>query len=163
MGLLMGQKCIKSGATGLHFCGTYISETAWWIYTVRSFMEFPVPVVVQHHGFMTLALYFQVNYWQNVSLEYEGWLTQNQKDANRQEVGHALWLWPLPRPSPWDLNGKYLKRNGVLINMGRKWCKSTGNGPHLVALHTDLSRGVDLELLKVKFWKKLHVRNGRVD
>ena len=53
MGLLMGQKLVKSGVTGVQ-----TSETAGWVYTVRSSMELSKPVVVQHYGLMTLTLDF---------------------------------------------------------------------------------------------------------
>ena len=36
-----------------------ISETAGWIYTIWSSMELSRPVVVQHHGHLTLTLDFQ--------------------------------------------------------------------------------------------------------
>ena len=40
-------------------CGTHICETPGWIYTIRSSMELSRPVVVQHHGHLTLTLDFQ--------------------------------------------------------------------------------------------------------
>ena len=59
MGLPMGQKLVKSGSTWATLCGTHISETPVWIYTIQSSMELSRPVVVQHHGHLTLALDFQ--------------------------------------------------------------------------------------------------------
>ena len=59
MGLPMGQKLVKSGSTWARFCGTHISETPGWICTIRSSMELSRPVVVQHHGHLTLTLDFQ--------------------------------------------------------------------------------------------------------
>ena len=44
---------------GSRFCGTHISETTGWIYTIWSSMELSQPVVVQHHGHITLTLDFQ--------------------------------------------------------------------------------------------------------
>ena len=40
-------------------CGTYISETTGWIYTIQSSMELSRPVVVQQHRQLTLTLDFQ--------------------------------------------------------------------------------------------------------
>ena len=37
----------------------HISETPGWICTIRSSMELSRPVVVQHHGHLTLTLDFQ--------------------------------------------------------------------------------------------------------
>ena len=58
MGLPMGQKFVKSGSTWARLCGTQISETAGWIYTIWSSMEFSRPVGVQNHGHLTLVLVF---------------------------------------------------------------------------------------------------------
>ena len=43
-------------------CGTHICETAGWIHTIWSSMEFSRHVVVQHHGHLTLTLDFQCQY-----------------------------------------------------------------------------------------------------
>ena len=59
MGLPIGQKVVKSGSTWARLCGTHISETTGWIYTILGSMELFRPVVVQHHGHLTLALDFQ--------------------------------------------------------------------------------------------------------
>ena len=59
MGLPMGQKLVKSGITWVRLCGTQISELTRWIYTIWSSMGLPRPVVVQHHGHLTLTLDFQ--------------------------------------------------------------------------------------------------------
>ena len=59
MGLPMGQKLVESGRTWTILCGTHISETAGWIYTIQSSMELFGPVVMQHHGHLTLTLDFQ--------------------------------------------------------------------------------------------------------
>ena len=59
MGLPMGQKLVKSGSTWAILCGTHISETAGWIHTIQSSMELSGPVIMQHHGHLTLTLDFQ--------------------------------------------------------------------------------------------------------
>ena len=46
-------------AGGWQICGTYISETAGQMYTLRSSMELSKPIVVQHYGPMALTLNFQ--------------------------------------------------------------------------------------------------------
>ena len=59
MGLPIDQKLVKSGSTWARLWRTHFSETAGWIYTIWSFMALPRPVVVQHHGHLTLTLDFQ--------------------------------------------------------------------------------------------------------
>ena len=59
MGLPLGQKLVKWGSTWVRLCGTHISETTGWIDTISSSMELSWPVVVQHHGHLTLTLDFQ--------------------------------------------------------------------------------------------------------
>ena len=41
--------------TSAGLCGTHISETTGWIYTIWSSMELSTPVVVQHLGHLTLT------------------------------------------------------------------------------------------------------------
>ena len=83
MGLPMGQKLVKSGSTWARLCGTHISETPGWICTIRSFMELSRPVVVQHHGHLTLTLDFQGQILKILYQEWEGRLTRNERDVNR--------------------------------------------------------------------------------
>ena len=47
-------------------------------------MELSWPVVVQHHGHLTLTLDFQGQIFENaVSQDWKGWLTWNERDVNR--------------------------------------------------------------------------------
>ena len=43
-------------AAGSRFCRAHISETAGWIFSIQSFMEFSRPEVVQHHGHFLICL-----------------------------------------------------------------------------------------------------------
>ena len=81
MGLPMGQKLVTLGTTGVQtLCN---SETTAFIYPVQGSMELSKHVVVQHHGLMTLTLYYQGQLMKRtVSQEYEGRLTRNKKDVN---------------------------------------------------------------------------------
>ena len=54
--LSQGQQLGKTDSTRARLCGTHISETVAWIYNIWSSMELFRPVVVQHHGYLTLAL-----------------------------------------------------------------------------------------------------------
>ena len=57
MGLSMGQKL--QVPLGARFCGTHISETTGWIYTIWNSIELSKPAAAQHHRLMTLTLDFQ--------------------------------------------------------------------------------------------------------
>ena len=59
MGLPMGQKPCQIRQHLGQTCGTYISETTGWIYTIQSARELSRPVVVQQHRQFTLTLDFQ--------------------------------------------------------------------------------------------------------
>ena len=55
MGLPIDQKLLRQ-QLGHTLCNLYFSETAGCIYAIRSSMELSKPVVVQHHGHLTLTL-----------------------------------------------------------------------------------------------------------
>ena len=100
----MGKKLIKSCSTWARLCGTHISETTGWIYTIRSSMELSGPVGVQHHGHLTLNLDFQGHllkmlYLRNGRAEWHG--TKGMW-VDRMIDSHCdLELWPQPWPWPW--------------------------------------------------------------
>ena len=102
MGLPMGQKLVKSGSTWARLCGTHIFETAGWIYTIRSSMELPWPVVVQHH--LTLTLDFQgqilkMLYLRNGRADWHGtkgmWVDRMLDPHCNYELWPHPWPWPL--------------------------------------------------------------------
>ena len=87
---------------GSGLCGTHISETTGWIYTILSSMELSRPVVVQHHGHLTLTLDFQgqilkMLYLRNGTADWHG----------TKEIWVDMMLHPLcdfqrsPHPWPW--------------------------------------------------------------
>ena len=92
---------------GSRFCGTHISETAGWTFTIWSSMEFSRPVVVQHHGYLTLTLDFQ---GQILKMLYLSMLRNGRADWHGTK---GMWvdrmldsncdcqLWPHPWPWPW--------------------------------------------------------------
>ena len=63
-------------------------------------MELSRPVVVQHHGHLTLTLDFQGQILKMVYLrnEWEGRLTWNERNVSRQYIRPKLWLWTLTSP-----------------------------------------------------------------
>ena len=149
MGLPTGQKLVKSCSTGVQTCGTHISETAGWIYTIRSSMELSRPVVVQHQGHMTLTLDFQ------------GQIFKKLHHRNRRADRHgtkSMWidresgpfcgfgLWPHPWPWPWIFKVKFwrscISRMWGSIDMERKGSESIGFWTHYVTLTYDLDLGV---------------------
>ena len=114
-------------------CGTHISETAGWIYTIRSSMELSRPVVVQHHGHLTLTLDFQgqilkMLYLRNGKADWHG---AKEMWVDRILDPHCDFeLWPRPWPWPLIFKVKFQKsRNsgtGCPIGMERKECESIG-------------------------------------
>ena len=97
---------------GFRLCQTHISETTGWIYTIPSSMELSKPVIVQHHGLMTLT-------W-----EFQGQMLKKQYHRNKRAHWHVMkgmwinrkWdtlcgfvLWPLPWPWPWLFMVKFWK------------------------------------------------------
>ena len=119
MGLPMGQKLVKSGSTWARLCGTHISETTGWIYTIWSSMELSRPVVVQHHGHLTLTLDFQgqtlkMLYLRNGKADWHG-----TKGMWVDRMLHPLCDFqcsPHPWPWPWIFKVKFSKsylRNGM--------------------------------------------------
>ena len=158
MGLPMGQELVKSGSTWARLCRTHISETAGWIYTIWSSMELSRPVVVQHHGHLTLTLDFQ---GQILKMLY---LRNNKADWHRTK---GVWvdrmlnphcdfeLSPHPWPWPWILKVKFWKsRNSGMrcpIDMEWKGCEWTECWTHVVTLNFDLTHDPDLEFFRSNF------------
>ena len=105
---------------GSKLCGTHISETAGWIYTIWSSMELSRPVVVQQHGHLTLTLDFQgqilkLLYLRNGRANWHG-----TKGMWVDRMLHPLCDFqrsPYPWPWPWIFKVKFCKksylRNGM--------------------------------------------------
>ena len=110
MGLPMGQKLVKSGRTWARLSWSHISETAGFIYTIRSSMELSRPVVVQHHGHLTLTLDFQgqilkMLYLRNGMADWHG--TKGMWVDRMLDSHCDFRLWPHPWPWPWIFKVKY--------------------------------------------------------
>ena len=109
----MGQKLVKWGSTWARLCGTHISETTGWIYTIWSSMELSRPVVVQHHGHLTLTLDFQgqtlkMLYLRNGKADWHG-----TKGMWVDRMLHPLCDFqcsPHPWPWPWIFKVKFKKK-----------------------------------------------------
>ena len=54
-------------AGGCQTCGTHISVTAWWIFSVRSSMELPRPVVVHCHAHLPICSIWACPWAKNLS------------------------------------------------------------------------------------------------
>ena len=139
MGLPMGQKLVKSGSTWARLCGTHISETPGWICTIRSSMELSRPVVVQHHGHLTLTLDFQgqilkMLYLRNGKADWHG--TKGMWIDRMLDPHCHFERWPHPWPWPLIFKVKFWKcRNsgmGCPIHMEREGCESTECWTHVV-------------------------------
>ena len=52
---------------GCQTCGTHISVTAWWIFTVRSSVELSRPVVVHYHGHLPICPIWACTWAKNLS------------------------------------------------------------------------------------------------
>ena len=124
LGLPMGQKLVKSGSTCARLCRSHISETAGWIYTIRSSMELSRPVVVQQHGHLTLNLDFQgqilkMLYLRNGRADWHG--TEGMWVDRMLESHCDFELWPHPWPWPWIFRVNFwnscISETGGPINM----------------------------------------------
>ena len=122
MGFPMGQKLVKWGSTWAWLCGTHISETPGWICTIRSSMELSRPVVVQHHGHLTLTLDFQgqilkILYLRNGRVDWHG--TKGMWIDRMLDPHCDFELWPHPWPWPLIFKVKFSKksqlRNGMPV------------------------------------------------
>ena len=176
----MGQKLVKWGSsTWARLCGTHIYETTGWIYTIWSFMELSRPVVVQHHGHLTLTLDFQGQILKMLYLRNWGADWHGMKGWNERDVSHRI-LHPLcdfqrsphPWPRPWIFKVKFWKccssGMGGPIDMERKGCESIGCYTHFVTFNFDLNYDLDLgfprwniEIAVTQEWEGWLTWNGR--
>ena len=160
MGVPIGQKLVKSGSTWARLCGTHISETTGWIYTIWSSMELSRPVVVQYHGHLTLTLDFQgqilkMLYLRNGRADWHG-----TKGMWVNRMLHPLCdfqLWLQPWPCPWIFTVKFWKSHisGIWwsIDMESKGCESIECCTHVMTFNFPLTHDLNLGFFKVKFWK----------
>ena len=93
-------------------CGTHISATTGWIYTTWSSMELSRPVVVQHHGHLTLTLDFQgqilkIMYLRNVRANWHG--TKGMWVDRMLDPFCDFQRSPHPWPWPWIFKVKFWK------------------------------------------------------
>ena len=146
----MGQKLVKSGSTWAIPCGTHISETAGWICTIRSSMELSGPVVVQHHGLLTLTLDFQgqllkMLYLRNGRADWHG--VKGMSVDRILDPHFDFEVWPHPWPWPLIFKVKFCKSlnldMGCPIDMERKGCESIGCYTPNVTLNCDLTYDLD--------------------
>ena len=159
MGLPMGQKLVQSGSTWARLCGTHISETTGWIYTIWSSMELSRLVVVQHHGHLTLTLDFQGHilkmlYLRNGRADSHG----TKGYVSRLDITPTLWLstFPSPMTLTLDFQGQILWKSrisgmGWQIDMERKGCESIGCYTHFVTFDFDLNHDLDLGFSRSNF------------
>ena len=148
----MGQKLAKSGCTWTRFCGTHISETAGWIYTIWSSIELSRPVDVQHHGHLNLTVDFQgpilkMLYLRNGRADWHG--TKGMWVDMMLDPHYDFHLWPHPWPWPWTFKVKFWKScnsgMGCSIDMEWKGCELTECWTHVVTFNFDFTHDLDLE------------------
>ena len=117
-------KNFKSSSTWARFCGTHISETAAWIYTIRRSMELSRPVVVQHHGHLTLTLDFQGQIWKMLYLRNgrADWHGMKGMCVDRMLDPHCDFeLWPRPWPSPLIFKVKFWRSHNSRMGCQLTW------------------------------------------
>ena len=165
----MGQKLVKSGSTWARLCGTHISETAGWIYTLSSSMELFRPVVVHNHGHLTLTSDFQgqilkMLYLRNGRADWHG-----MKGVWVDRMLHPLSDFqrsPHPWPWPWIFKVKFWKScmsgMGWPIDMELKGCESIECSTHVVTFNVHLTHDLDLGFSRSNFGKS-YVMNGMAD
>ena len=124
-------------------------------------MESSRPVVVQHHGHLTLTLDFQgqIQKMQYLSNGRSNWHGTKGMWVDRMlhpccDFQHS----PHPWPWPWIFKVKFWKCcfSGMAgpIDMEQKGCESIGCNTHFVTFNFDLNHDFDLGFSsKVKFWK----------
>ena len=158
MGLPLGQKLVKWGSTWVRLCGTHISETTGWIYTISSSMELSWPVVVQHHGHLTLTLDFQGQILKMLYLRIGRADWHGTKGMWIDRMLHPLCdcqRSPHPWPWPWIFQGQILKksylRNGMADWHGRKGCESIGCYIYFVTFNVHLTHDLDLGFSRSNF------------
>ena len=124
MGLPMAQKLVKSGIACARLCGTHIFETTGWIYTIWSSVELSRPVVVQHHGHLTLTLDFQgqilkMLYLRNGRADWHGtkrmWVDRMLHPLCHFQRSPHPWHWP------WIFKVKFWKKKSYLRNGVADW------------------------------------------
>ena len=167
MGLPICQKLVTSGSTLARLCGTHISETTGWIYTIWSSMELSRPVVVQHHGHLTMTLDFQgqilkKSYLMNGIADWHG--TKGMWVDRMLDSHCDFKLWPHPWPWPWIFKVKFWKSCtsgiGWLIDMESKGCESIECWTHVVTFNFPLTHDFDLGFSRSNFEKVLSFEWG---
>ena len=158
MGLPLGQKLVKWGSTWVRPCGTHISETTRWIYTISSSMELSRPVVVQHHGHLTLTLDFQgqilkMLYLRNGRADWHWtkgmWIDRMLHPLCNFQRSPHLWPWPsIFKVKFWNSR---ISGMGWLIDMERKGCESIGCCIHFVTFIVHLTHYLDLGFSRSNF------------
>ena len=166
MGLPIGQKLVKSGNTWARLCGTHISETTTciWIYTIWSPMELSRPVVVQHHGHLTLTLDFQgqilkMLYLWNGRGDWHGmkgmWVDRMLHPLCDFQCSPHPWPWPC---WPWIFKVKFWKSRiagmGWPNDMELKGCEAIECWTHVVTFNVHLTHDLDLGFQGQFFGKK---------
>ena len=151
MGMPLGQKLVKWGSTWVRLCGTHISETTGWIYTISSSMELSWPVVVQHHGHMTLTLGFQGQILKMLYLRNGRADWHETKGMWIDRMLHQLCDFqrsPHPWPWPWIFKVKFWKSHisgmGWSIDMELKGCESIECWTHAVTFNGHLTHDLYL-------------------
>ena len=170
MGLPLGQKLVKWGSTWVRLCGTHISETTGWIYTILSSMELSRPVVVQHHGHLTLTLDFQGQILKMLYLRNGGADWHGTKGMWIDRMLHPLCDFqrsPHPWPWPWIFEVKFWKSHisgmGWSIDMELKGCESIECWTHAVTFNIPLTHDLYLGFSRSNFEKVVsHEWDGRL-
>ena len=142
----------KQVPLGSRLCRTHIAETTGWTYLiVWSSVELSKPVVVQHHGLMTLTLDFErsnfekavsqefwkVKFWENCISGMGGSIEVEHKGCALIGCWDALCDLEL---CPWSWIFKVIFWNSCipgmwwLIDIEGKWCESIGNRAHFVGV-----------------------------
>ena len=149
MGLLMGQKLVKSGSTWARLCRTHISETVGWIYTIWNSMELSKPVVVQHHGHLNFTLDFQGKSLKMLYLRngWADWHGTKGMWVDRMLDPHCdLEQWP--HPWPWPLIFKFWHQilKWFFPGIGGPRCPLSPKRPiNLISLSPGMGGPIDIE------------------
>ena len=132
-------------------------------------MEFSWPVVVQHHGHMTLTLDFQGQILKMLYLRNGRADWHETKGMWIDRMLHQLCDFqrsPHPWPWPWIFKVKFWKSHisgmGWSIDMELKGCESIECWTHAVTFNVHLTHDIYLGFSRSNF-EKVYLRNGMAD
>ena len=129
-------------AGGCQTCGTHISVTAWWIFSIRSSVELSRPVGVHRHGHMPICPIWACPWAKNLSN-----LPQIRSRLCGTHISEtAGWIYPIQ--SFMDLSGPVVVQRPSYLPICPIWaCPWAKNFSNEAALGSDFAEPISLKPL----------------